>query len=256
MEGLMAGNSALEIRYLNPLMIFHSLYSSWDYDHWLLAGDGDFNGSLFSLELNWNIVKALAVYGQFVMTEYSTPYEMKGWPAIQPPNGLGYLFGIEYVHSFNVWRSLFFGEFIYTDPYLYMNSSPFSSFIWMRRLSLDPSRVRYNYTGYPRDTIAGTIGARFFKGDILNVSGEFSFLSQGEHTIAWDWGRGSPYNQEKTPSGIAENKFIASLGVEWKPFLFLVIGGSITGIVSLNNNHLRNADSYGGQAAFFISFLL
>jgi hypothetical protein len=255
MEGLMVGNSAIEIRYLNPLIIFHSLYSSWDYDTWTNNG-GDMNGSIFSVELNWNIINSLATYGQFVMNEFATPYEIEGWPDSQPPNGLGYLGGIKYSHSFNIWRSLFFFEFIYTDPYLYMNSTPFSSFIWMRRLSLDPSRLRYDYFGYSRDTIAYTLGTEFSKSNTLKISGEFSYLCQGEHTIVWDWQKGRPANQEKTPSGTAEHKLIASAGMQLKPSPHLVLSGNITGIFSLNNYHVKGTNQFGGQAILAANFIL
>jgi hypothetical protein len=254
MEGLMVGNSSLEIRYLSPLMIFHSLYSSWDYPLWG-PEQGDLNGSLLSLEVNWNILKAVAVYGQFVMTEYATPYELEGWPDVQPPNGLGYLAGVRYSRSFGAWGSIFYGEFIYTDPYLYMNSSPFASFIWMRRLSLDASRVRFEFIGYPRDTVSLTLGAQFFKDDVLRITGECTYLSRGEHGVSWDWGKGPPYTGERTPSGTAENRIIASAAVLWKAFHGLSLGGGITGIVSLDNNHVRGSDAFGGQVSFLASYV-
>ena len=37
MEGALVGNSPLELRFLNPLIIFHQLYSRWNYDFWMAA---------------------------------------------------------------------------------------------------------------------------------------------------------------------------------------------------------------------------
>ena len=254
-EGLIAGNSGLEIRYLNPMMIFHSLYSSWDYKSWgdQTPGDGDMNGSFLSLELNWNIVRSFAVYGQFAMNEFATKYELDINPD-QPPNSIGYMAGIRYSHSFKSWNSIFYLEFIKTNPYLYMNSTPFASFIQMRRLSLRPGRVEYYYIGYPRDTLAMTLGTKFYKSRLLNIGGEFSWISRGEHGIVWDWETGSPANQEKTPSGIANNNLIAAIEAQWNPLSFMSVSGGVSLIFSLNNGHVSGTNETGGQAFLSVSF--
>ena len=72
MEGVMVGNSPLEIRFLNPLIVFHSLFSWENYDYWIKDGRRSLIGSLLSLEANWNIIPSLSLYSQFVMTEFAT----------------------------------------------------------------------------------------------------------------------------------------------------------------------------------------
>jgi hypothetical protein len=253
MEGLMVGNSPLEIRYLNPFVIFHNFYSNWDYD----MAAGDMTGSFFSVEANWNVFGSLAVYGQFAMNELITKYKAEHWPG-QPPNGLAFLAGTRFSRSFVSWGSVFFAEFIYTDPFAYMSPSPFSSFIQMRRLSVNNNNTLLYYIAYPRDTIALTLGTRFFKGDALNISGEFSWIVRGEHNkngIFWDWEKTDDAFNEKTPTGIAENKYIASLEAQWKLYPFLVLKGSVTGIFSHNNRNIDGSDETGGQAAFSINFM-
>ena len=256
-EGVMAGNSPLEIRYLNPFMVFHSMFSFWEYPQWddqgASAGSGDMNGSLFAAELNWNIMKSLTVYGQFVMNQFATPYKLEQWPN-QPPNGLGYLAGINYSHSFSGWGSVFYLEFIYTDPYLYMNPSPFASLIHMRNLGYSPDRHQYSYIGFPRDAIVCTLGARFFDRDYLILTGEFSWQSRGEHTIVWDWEKTREAWNENTPSGTAQNLFIAGLGAEWKILPYLVLKGSLSAAFAFNNNHVSGSHAAGGQVAFSAGF--
>ena len=257
-EGVIAGNSAPELRYLNPLMIFHSFFSFWDYPQWDAGttappGTGDMNGSLFSLELNWNIIKSLSVYGQFVMNQYALGFERRNWPD-QVPNGLGYMAGARYSHSFKKWGSLFYFEFIYTDPYLYLNPSPFASLIHMQTLGYSPNRYIYTFIGYPRDTIACSLGARFFNGDYLVVNGIFTWQSRGEHGIKWDWKKTKEAGEERTPSGIAENKYIIGADVEWKVLPFLTLGGSLTGIFALNNNNVFGENTAGGQFDFSVRF--
>ena len=249
MEGLMAGNSPLEIRYLNPLMIFHSFYSSYEYETgWAGEKMGHLNGSFFSLELNWHIINSLSVYGQFVMNEFDLPFE--GGDEPEPPNGLGFMAGVNYTHSFENWASIFFLEFFYTYPYLYMNSSPFASFIQMRKVFSQETRELYYFMGYPRDTIALTLGANFFKNNILNIGGRFSWTIKGEHDkdgLNWDWGMEQSHYNERTPTGIAEHKFISTLSARWRPLSYLTFNGSLAGIFSRNSRHIPGTNEFGMQ---------
>jgi len=247
MEGVMAGNSPIEIRYLNPLIIFHSLFSWRDYEKW---GDEErtMNGSLFSIEVNWNIIKSLAFYGQFVMNQFALKTELD-YDSNQPPNALGYLAGLHYTHTFNTWASIFYLEFIYTDPYLSINTSPFSSFIihdW-----------DYKYIGYQRDTIALSFGTDFFKKDTLKFSGSFSWISSGQHNkdgLKWDWQMTPAARNEKTPSGTAENKLKLTFGSLWKPYSFLALKANVSGIVSLNNGNISANNQVGAQGSLSVNF--
>ena len=262
MEGVMVGNSPIEIRYLNPLMIFHSLFSWEYYDHWHPPyGEGywlrhrrgnDMTGSIFSVEINWNIIRNLAVYGQFVMNEFATRGERRSNPD-QPPNALGYMAGIQFAHSFNTWASISFLEFIYTDPFLGILSTPFASFIQQNRYGQN------YYIGFRRDTILLTLGTNFFNTDnTLHFSGNFSWMATGEHNkfdrIIWNWQRSPAAASETTPTGVTEHKFILSLGAGWRPMPWLVFNTNITGIVSHNNNHVAGSRELGGQASFSVSF--
>jgi len=257
-EGVMAGNSALEIRYLNPLIIFHSLYSFWNYPKWDGGvnygeeGDdsGDMNGSLFSLEFNWNVVKSFSIYGQFVMNQIATPYKIDKWGA--QPNGMGYLAGARYSNSINGWGSVFYLEFIYTDPYLYMNPSPFASLIHMRYLGIAPQRFEYSFIGYQRDTIAAAFGADFFNGDFIYLSGLFTWLLQGKHGIQWNWDNPNAY-EEKTPSENAQNSLAASFGARWKFNQRFTLKGAVSAIVTFKN-YDNNSGVFGGQAMLSLNF--
>ena len=247
MEGIMVGNSSPEIRYLNPLMVYHSFFAWYNYDSWQ-EGYSDMVGSLLGIEVNWNITKSLAFYGQFNMNEFATQHELRIDPE-QPPNCLGYMAGLRFSRSYNTWASLFFIEFVKTDPYLHMLSTPFSSFVHMRYLAMS-RRLQYNYIGYPRDTIALTAGTDFFKRDDIKLSAAFSWISRGEHAtenVVWDWENGSPYNKEKTPSGKTVNNFVLSCAAQWKLYSFLFLNGNVTGIISNND--------YGGQVSFSVRFL-
>jgi len=158
------------------------------------------------------------------------------------------LAGIHFAHSFKEWGSIFFLEFIYTDPYLYILSSPYASFI--------QQDWDYKFIGYPRDTISLSAGVEFFNKNNLSFSGSFSWISSGEHNkdgLKWDWEQSQQAWDEKTPSGIAENKFILCFGTKWKPLPYLVLKANINGIISLNNKHNAGVDAKGGQASLSVS---
>jgi hypothetical protein len=255
-EALMVGNSSPELRYLSPLIVFHNAWPWRDYDEWGSGEKGYMTGSLFSIDLDWAIIPSLAVYGQFVLNEFSTPYELENYPDDQPPNGLGYLAGIEYTPAFNQWGALFYGEFVYTDPYLYTLSSPFASFYWMRRPSeLTSTSYRYAWTGHPegRDTMLFSLGALAYK-ENLSLSSELSFIRKGEHTLYWDWGMGSAYNDQHTPSGTAENKVIASIGAGFKPLSSVMLKAQISGILVFDAGHIQGEQETGAEVILSASY--
>ena len=252
-EGVMVGNAPMELRFLNPMMVFRQLIAWTQYDRWggenQLGKAGYMVGSFFSAEVNWNIKNSLSVYGQFVMNEFEMPDELErlSYPS---PNGLGFLLGIQYSHSFSNWASVFFFEFVHTSPFLYMSPSPFASFIHMRFLLDDTPQ--YAFIGFPRDQMMFTLGARFFRGNDLSVSGVFSLLFNGARDLRYDWEPGWHTHGERTPSGITERQFIGTVSARWTPQPFLTLSGSLTGIHSHNNRHISGAQEAGLQTAFSV----
>ncbi|MDL2229823.1 capsule assembly Wzi family protein [Treponema sp. OttesenSCG-928-L16] len=233
-EAIMVGDSSLELRYLNPVSIFHSMFAWRDYGKWGKK-DGDMVGSMLSLDAEWAIIPSLAAYFQFVMNEFSTQYELKNWPDTQSPRGLGFLGGLEYVRNIGGWGAAFFAEALYTDPYLYVLSSPFASYIWMRRLSdLGSKDLRYQWIGHSegRDTIMFTLGGRLFK-EKWEFDMDISFALKGEHGLSWDWQTGKGYSDQSTPNGTAEKRLRTSAEATWKPLPML------------------SFSLYGGFSAFF-----
>ncbi|MDR1957424.1 MAG: capsule assembly Wzi family protein [Treponema sp.] len=250
-EGIMVGNAPLELRFLNPFVMFHSFYAWRDYDKW--GASGDTIGSLFSCDIDWAALPSLAVYGQLVMNEFAMAMELEGNPN-QPPNGLGYLAGIEYTHTFTEWRAAFYGEFVYTDPYLYTLSSPFGSFIWMRRLSdIGSKDIRYLWIGHPagRDTLLFALGSVVSKGNLV-LSADISFINRGEHTIRWDWEQTQEARNERTPSGIAERQLLIGVGTTWKPLPRLALSGYLGSVMVFDANHVKGTNAYGGEMSFSV----
>jgi hypothetical protein len=241
-ESMMSGNTPLELRFLNPFALFHSFYSWRDYGKW---GKGDLVGSMFSFDIEWAIQPSLGFYGQFVMNDFAMPTETAAQN--NTPDELGFLAGIEYTRSFNKWNALFYGEFVYTDPYLYTLSSPFGSFIWMRRLAEMGKKPNwYRWIGHPagRDVILFTLGAALTKSD-LRFDFDITLINQGEHTILWDWDRTPEARAENTPSGIAEHKLSSGIEAAWQPLAWLTLTGYIGGAMAFNADHVEGNQQYG-----------
>jgi hypothetical protein len=263
-EGIMVANSPLELRYLNPIMIFHSFYPWKDYPdlEWAQLDLGGSKvrsslatGSVLTAEIEWAIIPSLAAYGQFVMNELAFVNEVQMGIDL-PPNGLGYLAGVEYVRAIKNWRAGFFGEFVYTDPYLYTLSNPFASFISMRRLSETMEKpLRYQWIGHSlgRDAMLFTLGMELYQ-EFLSIAPELSFTRRGEHTIRYDWQKSTAAFNEKTPTGIPEN--FLSLGVEavWRPVKRLRLSAYIAGGFLFDAGHVPGANEAGAEFTFSAAF--
>jgi hypothetical protein len=246
-EALMAGNSPPELRYMSPLIIMHNAWPWRDYDEWGTGEKGYMTGSLFSFDLDWAVIPSLALYGQFVLNEFATPYELENYPDDQPPNGLGYLVGIEYTHVFAVWKALVYGEAVYTDPYLYTLSSPFASYVWMRRPSeIGAKPLRYKWIGHGegRDMMLFALGASFSKTDLL-LSADISFVNRGEHSIEWDWAQNDDALKERSPTGTVERRLTIGLGAVWKLLSRLSLSGYAAGSLLFNADHRAGATEAG-----------
>jgi hypothetical protein len=256
-EGVMVGNSPLELRYLSPFVFFHSFNAWRDYAKWTGWNTGDMVGSLLSVDIDWAVIPSLAFYGQFVMNELAFAEELLSNNIA--PNGLGFLGGLEFTHSFPGWQFLVFGEFVYTDPYLYTLSSPFASYIWMRRLSESAvsKKNRYRWIGHPegRDTMLFALGASLSRPG-LSLTPELSFAVKGNHTILWDWNRGSPYSLERSPSGIPEYRLIPGLQAAWDIFPWLQVSGYIRETLVFDAGHVQGAFEDGFEIGLSAAFTL
>jgi hypothetical protein len=251
-EGLSVGNAPLELRYLNPLIVMHNFTYGNGYGNW---GGYVFNSSLFSLDVNWTPAPAVAVYAQMVIDELTTPWESEN-DKKNNPAGMGYLAGIEYSHAFGAWGAQFYGEAAYTDPYVYVDNSPFAAFVWMRNMSVESMEYRYRWMGHPegRDAIVFAVGARFAQDDRLVFSAGLSFVIHGEHGIRWDWDLGPAYAAERTPTGTPEKRLALSLGAEWKPVPQITLSAEAGGGATFNINH-SSSDAFGAWAELGIKYV-
>jgi hypothetical protein len=248
-EGSLVGNNALELRYLNPLVVFHNFYMHDENGIELWYNGGTLYGATFSVDLNWMITPSLSFYGQYIMNEATAPLVENSTPD-DPPTEIGGLLGIKKAFSLGKWGVELYSEFVYLPPYQYILGSPFASYVNMRAVQSGPDT--YNWIGHPegRDFMLATIGGTFERNDFIRLLFNLSYLWHGEHGIKWGWHKGRPYNQEITPTGIVENKITIDLGAVWKPIPKFTFSANVAGIASINNSNTAGANDFGAEFTF------
>jgi hypothetical protein len=165
-EGAMV-NAPLELRYLNPLMIFHS-YEGWKtYDAYNagqhpdsvpdLDNEGSRVGAFFGAKVEYLPWKHLRLYGLFAMTQLQLPGELERWEELLTPDALAFQGGIEVSVASAKGYWLFGLEGVYTYPYMYLKEDKGWSY-YKEMVEMDRITVRY-WTGTPfgPDSIAGTV---------------------------------------------------------------------------------------------------
>jgi hypothetical protein len=177
-EGAMV-NAPLELRYLNPMMIFHS-YEGWktygDYNADLSSGSFESNnegtrvGAFFGAKIEYHPWNYLRLYGLFAMTQLQLPVERTHWAESLTPDAVGFQGGVDVSlpGSQGYWNFGFEG--VYTYPYLYLKEGKGWSY-YKEMVEMDRIKVRY-WTGTPfgPDSIVGTLWCTYLRTQARQVS--------------------------------------------------------------------------------------
>lgn len=153
LEGTMI-NDSFELKYLNPLMMFHS-FASWN--QYMTDSEAKIYGtahasSYMALTFDAIPIKNLRLYFNFCMTELQIFTELKTAHGNAVPNGLGFQFGYEYNWASKKQGFYYSGlELLYTTPYLYYKSGSDWSLY----------RARYNVQKNSKTPICSWIGTPF-----------------------------------------------------------------------------------------------
>ncbi len=161
-EATMFGDKYINITELNPVFIFHNLFTP------------EYSNVMMALEADYTLFSGFNIYLQFVMDEFQVPgYESED----SRPGAMGLLGGFTFVKqaaegflSFNI-------EGAFTDPYLYNRWHPLTRFTNRRRIwstYLD----KYEYINKP-------IGYRYGP-DAVVIYGAAQYEKSGEYMVAID----------------------------------------------------------------------
>lgn len=274
LEGAMVA-APLELRFLNPVMIFHN-YAAWrsyaDYDEDV---DDDEKiksrvGSYFAASFDYTPWKNMRLYGILAFNQFQLPFERKnfGDAAASIPDSLGFQGGFE--TSLPYKAGYFIGgiEGVYTSPWFYFTESKESSF-YSKRLDLikNTSKNINSWVGFPfgPDTIAGNFYFGYEKGGDWSAKVSYRFLAQGEMSgekgfAIFENPGFYPSNPKEalitSPSGIAQFSHTIGIGGLYKPLSYLEISSQLAYTFIINKNNIKNNNGSGVELVLSTSFLL
>jgi hypothetical protein len=183
-EGVMV-NAPLELRFLNPLMVFHNLGAWGDYGEYKgeetdvrdLSADSRV-GSFFAMKLEAQVFKYTRIYGIWALNELQTPEEKATEPEALRPDSFGFQAGAETGLPLRAGVLTFGLEGVYTYPFFYVSRDKHWSFYKPSNGNSGPFAY---WTGFPHgpDSAAATAWAGY-DAETWSFSGSFLFLVQGE----------------------------------------------------------------------------
>ncbi len=182
LEGLLV-NAPMELRFMNPWMIFHG-FSAWrDYE----PDESDPEShtcDYFAIVAQVTPLKYTRFYGTFAMTQYQTPYEVSNWPDSPTPNGLGAQLGSEVYIPYGQGRFHFGLEGYWADPYLYIKESPNWTMARTYSENMGDKAIFYEWIGSPfgPDTISGELKAGYEVPEKWSVDLVYLFMARGENS--------------------------------------------------------------------------
>ena len=284
----------LELRFLNPLTVFHG-YTPWlDYSP---AEDYREYGTCayMCFGLSYTPVKYLRLYGLFAQDQFQTKYERDNWPEDSTPNAIGTQLGIE---SFIPYTEGYFHTWIegsYADPFLYIKEDPNSSLVRTYRENMGDLSIFYEWVCSPfgPDTISGEFNFGYTIPSKAELTLTYLFMAKGEYsgnkvfTDALDWGGfdtvpgnrpdGKPdvtewaYPSEYKPGGLEEAKrrqaLIAPSGIpeyvnrislfgSYTPVKFITINSQIGYVYILNFDNQYGVNKSGFELTCSVNLKL
>jgi hypothetical protein len=264
LEGVLV-NEPLELRYLNPAMIFHSFHGYDDYDPPTDLPQGYKNSrvsSFFAMKAEAQFIKHLRLYGIWALNELQTPGEKKSDPNALRADSFAFQGGAEF--SFPVsWAGgghwTFGLEGVYTYPFFYVMEGK----DWSFYKPADSQTGNLDFwigTPFGPDSAAASLWTGFH-GPAWSLSLSFLFLVQGERssTKIFDKGGYHPWRTQNadevrlvTPTGIPAYTWSLGLSGTWPLKEWLSLGLNPGYKVIVNYDHIRGAVEQSFEVALVL----
>jgi hypothetical protein len=226
-EGVMV-NAPFEIRFLNPLMMFHGLTAWTTYDapggyNDQVANDGGSRvGSFLGMIFDGRIWKNNRLYGMVAMNQLEVPGERH--PNSKVPDAFAFQAGYESFVPLASGYATFGLEGVYTFPYMYVLESVHWSYVRESDEVATPGQIR-EWTGTPfgPDSVAGTLWAGYQSSSPWSVFFSFLMAVQGEKsgTDIFDNPPYFPTTHEEillvAPTGTCAYSYTFTVTGKWSP---------------------------------------
>ncbi|MBL7006101.1 MAG: hypothetical protein ISR78_03345 [Spirochaetia bacterium] len=194
----MSEKNTFDIRYLNPLMLYH--------DNYIRSN----SNSILGLEVEVNPWENMSVYGQMAVDEFVLP----GEPAIGPPTAYGFIGGIKGILPLERGTAFAGFEAALTDPYLYLRDNGnrhqepgeygINYVVGVREFSAAGNiSIMEDFLGYEygNDAIVFNLNGGYTVFDKFRVEGNVFYMMHGTHDMYTLWVQGSNSNPD---SALAE----------------------------------------------------
>ncbi len=234
-QGNLVGNSPLELRYLNPFIVYHSLWSWRDYPG--KYEEKSLVGSLFSFDIDIALPLGFGLYSQFTLNEFTTTTERTIYGNDTTPDSMGLLAGLDWAGFLAGGRLSCAFEAVWGSPFLYLLTSPWASFIWMNRHSALYNTDRQSaWIGHPyaRDSLFFTLIGHYEIGQqTWQVKG--SYQAKGAHAdLVYDYKKSEANAALSAPSSPLSHLFAFEISAKWRIFPVLSLGLSAEYFGSFN----------------------
>jgi hypothetical protein len=228
-ESLMLSGKYLELRYLNPFMIYHG---------WMINDElGNVN---LAVELEVNPYRWINIYGQWCADQLQAGYERRKYSIDDLPSAYGYLLGADFVYPLGKGYLSTNFEWVLTDPWFYLMEGQPDYIITRRVVSNFAGRqLRSKPIGYALgpDCIVESLMARYRVYGRYSLQTDVTFVQKGEIAIDTDFQTGPEAARLRTPTGTVEYKTVWHLGAEVSPWKWLSAGMHFYWIHVLNYRH-------------------
>ena len=234
---LLDTDTAFDFRYLNPMMILHSMYNFHD------GNILEANNMIF-VDFSWAVAKKLNLYFQVTMDQFQITGEADGYTATYgytDPNAFSFLMNLSYTDMIKDGIGRVFAEAVYTAPGMYLNQKYYdkngnvtqyikNASCWSQDFLLGYSRTEAGgrddmaFSGYiyGPDAIVFALGGEYYIPDKIDLRARVFYMAHGEK------GRGSDDNNYNfsgldsketintlSPTGIVEKTFAVSAECDW-----------------------------------------
>ncbi len=235
MEGSLVAGVNPDLRYLNPLAVFHSFY--------------DFSNatSYLGAELEFLPWKYASLYASAVANQFSSAYERQRYPGVAiMPDAFAWQAGIRTALPLGSGYLEARAEHSYANPWIYIREYPQLSYSNEHYLCSNlPGSSQYDFpcVGFEPgpDSLLSLLEAGYRLPGILHGLVGIEYLQKGQNYL------NSPYQESleaaalQSPSGISQNSLRLRAQATWRLLPSMSVKAGLAGIWVWNQGHQSGA---------------
>jgi hypothetical protein len=241
-ESMMYEDDVLNLRYLNPFMIYHQYFMSAR------------SNSFLTVEAQLSVLPTLVLYGQFGVDDLQVIGE-----SAANPNAVGILAGLEYLIATPSDTLLLWTEFVYTDPMLYQRDGVDYIVHFAAKYPSGGTEYIPAYLGYPEGGDAVVLAGGLQWDDLYRSEASLTleYLLLGETPFEAQYPPAEP--EAVSPTGIVEASLSLTVSGSHRLSLLthdLSLFGSLSYRAITNKGHAVSDPVHDVQCVLGLSYSL